>query len=197
MKLIGLCGRSGSGKGVFAQCAMNSGIKVLDCDKIYQELVSRPTPCLYEIAEHFGEDSILNGSLNRRYLAPIVFSSKSKLELLNKITHKYITAEIDNILSSANHEDIYILDAPTLFESGLNVKCLHIVAVISDDENCIKRIIARDNISIEEAFSRLNSQYSADFLARNCDIIIYNNSTLEEYKMKCIDVINKLKGNSL
>lgn len=193
MRVIGLCGRSGSGKSQLCKIAMKHGIKVVDCDKVYRELVSYKSDCLLEIAEHFGNDVIKNSALDRRYLAPIVFSDQNKLNLLNKITHKHITAEIKNIFSNFSNSDIVILDAPTLFESGLNSICDFIIAVVADDSVAIQRIVKRDNISEAEAIARLSNQKTISFFDENCDCVIHNNSTLEDFEKEAEKLIRRMK----
>ncbi len=196
MRLIGLCGRSGSGKSSFSQLAESFGIKTIDCDAVYKEMVSRPSECLDELRAAFGDGIIKDGGLNRRVLAPIVFSDKSKLELLNKITHKHITAKVKSILLSLEKESVVLLDAPTLFESDLNKECHGIIAVVCDDETSIKRIMCRDNLTRDDAIARLSNQKSLEFYYNNCNYIVENNGTQEEFKQNAVKVIKKLKeGN--
>ncbi len=195
MRLIGLCGRSGSGKGIFCKAALEQGLKVIDCDAVYKELVSRRSDCLLEIALHFGGEVIKNDSLDRRYLAPIVFSDKEKLALLNKITHKHISNEVMSILSHCDGSDTVILDAPTLFESGLDEKCDLIVAIIAPDNESVKRIVMRDGISEEEAYSRLSNQPTTDFLVENSDFVIYNDSSLDEFISGSRELIKMITEN--
>lgn len=192
MRLIGLCGRSGSGKGVFCETASELGLRVIDCDTVYKELVSRPSECLLEIARHFGNEVIRDGALDRRYLAPIVFSDKEKLTLLNNITHKHILNEVFTIINSCNEDDTVLLDAPTLFESGLDASCDQIVAIIAPDEQSVARIVLRDGISEEEARRRLSNQPTIDFLIENSDLVIYNDSSLESFKNASYEAIKTL-----
>ena len=195
MRLIGLCGRSGSGKGVFCQVALEQGLKVIDCDAVYKALVSRKSDCLLEIAAHFGDEVIKNDSLDRRQLASIVFSDKEQLDLLNKITHKHIIDEVFRIISSFDDSDIVILDAPTLFESGLDSKCDQIVAIIAPDDQIIARITSRDGITESEARSRLSNQLSIDFLVENSDLVIYNDSSLDEFNKGSYELIKMIMEN--
>lgn len=192
MRLIGLCGRSGSGKGVFCETASELGLRVIDCDTVYKELVSRPSECLLEIARHFGNEVIRDGALDRRYLAPIVFSDKEKLTLLNNITHKHILNEVFAIINSCNEDDTVLLDAPTLFESGLDTSCDQIVAIIAPDEQSVARIVLRDGISEEDARRRLSNQPTIDFLIENSDLVIYNDSSLESFKNASYEAIKTL-----
>ena len=197
MRLIGLCGRSGSGKGMFCKTAEENGFFVIDCDKVYKDLVSYPSECLLEIAENFGKEVIKDGALDRRYLAPIVFSDSEKLDLLNKITHKYITSEVHKIISEVPEDSFVVLDAPTLFESGMNESCDLIIGVVASDELCISRIVARDNISVQEAEARLSKQLTVEKIIEYSDCVIYNDSTPEDMKNASLSLVNDVKEGSV
>lgn len=194
MRIIGLCGRSGSGKGSFANVASENGFYVIDCDAVYREMVSQYSDCLKEIESHFGESVIENGALNRKKLASVVFADKEKLSLLNKITHKHIIAEVRHILSELDEDSYVIIDAPTLFESGANEICDMIVGVIADDAACIGRITSRDSITEEQAVSRLSNQLTNDFIIENSDYIIYNDSAYDEFLKASQEVLKTIKA---
>lgn len=192
MRLIGLCGRSGCGKSYFSSLAVKEGILVIDCDAVYKNLVSYRSECLKELEQAFGSEIIENNALNRRALAPIVFSNPEKLKLLNDITHKHVENEMDNILKTENPH-IAIIDAPMLFESGIDKRCDIIIGIVANDDVCVKRIMERDNISQSQAVARLSNQKSIEFFYENCHIIIENQSTLEDYEKASLEVIKNLR----
>ncbi len=192
MRLIGVCGRSGCGKSVFCEMAQQKGFVVIDCDKVYRELVSKPTQCLKELEEAFGSDIIENNSLNRKKLANIVFNSAEKLQLLNEITHKHIINRVDEILSECKEDSSVLLDAPTLFESGIAERCELIIGITASDEICVSRIRERDNLTEPQAKQRLSNQKSIEFLAENCDIIIYNETSWDDFKTASEEVLKEL-----
>lgn len=197
MRLIGLCGRSGSGKSRFCDIAASCGIKVIDCDSVYREMVSKPSPCLSELEKEFGSGIINQNALDRKKLAEIVFSDPEKLNILNSVTHRHIKKEIGVILGSFDEADTVILDAPTLFESGLDSVCELIIGVVASDELCIERITARDGITVSEARARLDNQYSSEYIIENCDIIIYNDSAFSDYESAALEIVSSLKENKL
>ncbi len=191
MRVVGLCGRSGSGKSLFSRLASEMGAFVIDCDAVYRELVSYRSDCLSEIESAFGSDVVENDSLNRKKLAPIVFSNPEKLDTLNKITHRHILAEVGKRLTESDCR-LVILDAPTLFESGADAMCDTVVSVVADDETCISRITVRDAIDRDSALVRLNNQKSLDFLIENSDIVIYNDPDLADFETASREVIAEL-----
>ncbi len=192
MRLIGLCGRSGSGKSSFCEIAREFGIITVDCDALYREMVSRPSPCLAEIEKEFGRSVIENNALNRKKLAEIVFSDPEKLALLNRVTHMHIKERLFELLEALPEASTVVLDAPTLFESGLNEACQLVIAIVASRETELSRIKQRDSITEEQATARLSNQYSVDYIAENSDIIIYNDSSYSQFKADCESVIKEL-----
>jgi len=132
--------------------------------------------------------------LIRKKLGDIVFSDNKKLEQLNSICYPYIVAQIQKMISSATTlgaENI-LLDAPTLFESGCNKFCNKIVSVVSNKEQRIRRIIARDGLTKSQAENRIKSQLSEEFFRTHSDYIIENNGSIEDLKLNTLKVISKI-----
>ena len=187
MKIIGICGSSGSGKSYVCGLFAKYGIAHIDTDKLYREVtVKGGTACLKELTESFG-DEILdeNGELNRRALSKIVFegeNAREKRELLNSITHKHILIDTNALIEKYRQEGkrAVLVDAPLLFESGFNKICHFTICVTSPLEEKIQRIIARDKISESSAVLRLKAQKSDEELRALCDYEIDNSSTSDQ-----------------
>ena len=73
-----------------------------------------------------------------------------------------------------------IFDVPLLFESGLDKFCDKILVVISDYEIQLNRIVERDKIDRELAAKIIKSQMSNEERIKKADIVIENNSNLED-----------------
>ena len=128
-KIIGITGGSGGGKGAVCNILKSLGAHIIDTDVTYKNTIKKGMPALCEIKAAFGDGVILpNGELDRKSLAKIVFNSPDMLHKLNTITHKYITEEINKEIEKTK-EDIIIIDAPALFESGINNMCLCVIWV--------------------------------------------------------------------
>jgi len=187
-KIIGLTGPTGSGKSVAAFIAKGMKIRVIDCDKVARTAVKKGSDGLKALTDVFGM-CILNkdGTLNRKDLARRAFASKENTELLNKTIFPYITELVNKQIKGK----LVLLDAPTLFESGINSICDVTVAVLSDRETRLERIMARDNISKEFALLRINAGKPDEFYRKRADYIIYNNGNLLEYKKEMVEIFNK------
>lgn len=186
-KIIGLTGPTGAGKSSACAICKELGIKHIDCDIIARKATEKGGEGLLAVVKAFGED-ILNadGTLNRKALAEKAFKDADSTDLLNKtllpIIHKMVLNEIDC--------DRVLLDAPTLFESGVNEICHKTVAVLADREIRLKRILSRDNITTEQALLRINAGKTDDFYKEKCDFVIYNNADEHTFKN---DFLNLLK----
>lgn len=200
MKIIGLCGGSGSGKGTVADLLSLYGIMSIDTDAVYHEITSHKTSCLDEIAESFGAGVISkDGSLNRKELAKIVFSGEDamvKRSLLNRISHKHVWDKTKEIISNlkTGGAEFVIIDAPLLFESGFNKECDFIIAVTADIDIRIERIIKRDGIDKNAATLRIKSQLPDNYLIENADFHIDNSGSFEELEKQIGNLINQLKS---
>ena len=187
MIIIGLTGPTGAGKSSLTPVAENRGYKVIDCDKTARQAVEKGTKGLMALVNTFGEDILFSdGSLNRKTLAEKAFSTPEKTELLNKTLLPFIT---ELVLKECEGDKI-LLDAPTLFESGLDAKCTATIGVLADRETRLERIKSRDNISEVEALTRINAGKTEDFYKKNADYIIYNNGDPLEFQKEFKDILS-------
>lgn len=190
MIIIGLTGPTGAGKSSLTPVAEKLGYKVIDCDKTARQAVKKGTEGLMALVRTFGEDILLpDGSLNRKALAQKAFSTPQKTELLNKTLLPFIT---ELVLKECDGDKV-LLDAPTLFESGLNLKCTATVGVLADRKTRLARIKIRDNISEVEALIRINAGKTDEFYKENADYIIYNNGECPEFQREFEVILSRYK----
>lgn len=175
MVKLGLTGPTGAGKSTVAHLLEQNGIPLVDADAIARTVTEKGSPVLSALADTFGNDILFpDGSLDRRALAAVAFSSKENTEKLNAVTHPAILARIRRALAEAAG-DAVILDAPLLFETGLDALCDHTAAIVADEAVRLARITARDGISEEAAKKRMAVQPDTAFYAARADILLYNN----------------------
>lgn len=195
MKIIGMCGGSGAGKGYVCGVFATRGIPSIDTDGIYHAMTSGPSPCLSELTAHFGAGILqADGSLDRRALSAIVFApdGAEKLKLLNAITHKYIKTETEKEIERCRAEGCpaVIVDAPALFESGFDRMCDLVVGVFAPYETRISRIMARDGLSRERAEARLAKQIPDSELIPRCHYCIHNGG--EDVERQVDDILKDI-----
>lgn len=195
--VVGLTGQTGAGKSTVSQIFSENGFAVINADIVAREVMEKDSPCLAEVAESFGSEVIDDsGNLDRKKLAAIVFTDKSKLEMLNSVTYPFITKEILNKINtfSGMGNSFILLDAPTLFESGADKFCDIIISVIADAEIREQRIISRDNLTREQAHNRMNSQSDEEFFVSHSDYIINNNGTPENACKIAEEIADKIRS---
>ena len=128
----------------------------------------------------------VNGTLNRAALAALVFgqseTSRTKLALLNRITHKYVTEKIRARLKEEERRGTpaVLVDTPALFESEFDKSCDCTVALLATPETRRKRIMERDSLSGEKADQRILAQPSDDFYIQRSDFVIRNTGSEKE-----------------
>ena len=192
MKVIGMCGGSGAGKGTVCSIFAELGIKSIDTDKLYHDIISRDSECTLELISFFGDSVYAAPGIDRRALRDIVFSSEENLAQLNMITHKHILAQVRSIINSERCAEGIIIDAPLLFESGFDKECDTTVCVLADEEIRIKRIIQRDGLTPDAARRRIASQIQNAELIKRCEYSIENNSTEEELRENIAELYKKM-----
>ena len=198
MKVIGLCGGSGSGKGTVAEIFSVFGIPSVDTDRVYHELTSKKSECLDALVLEFGDGIICEeGSLDRKKLADLVFGDGQaaiKRQRLNGITHKFVLDRTREMLSEFESlgAKAALVDAPLLFESGFDRECDVIIAVVADMDVRIERIMARDGISKNSATLRVKTQLPDDYLKSRADYVINNSGTLDTVEKAVCEVAEKI-----
>ena len=198
MKIIGLCGGSGSGKGTVASLFAERGVLHIDTDRVYHRLTSGKSPCLDELCGLFGEGILsADGALDRRALSEIVFSERGSeaRAMLNSISHRHVLAEVRRIIKDAEGKyPAVIVDAPLLFESGFDEECDLVVAVTAKREHRIQRIISRDNITLEAAERRIEAQIGDSELILRADFVITNDTDVESLKGAVDEILTKINA---
>lgn len=192
IKIIGLTGMSGAGKSTICEVFRRRGFSVTDCDRIARE-VAQDRDFLNELQSRFPL-KVLNedGSLDRAATAKAIFGDDGKRKLYDQIIFPYIIYKIIREIRSADGD--VLLDAPTLFDAGLEIICTATVGVTASPEICVKRITERDGITPERAAERLSAQYGEEFFYEHCDHIIENNGTIEELIERAERITDNLKG---
>lgn len=193
---VGLTGTSGSGKTTVCGILRENGCMIINSDKIAREVTQKGSSCLVELQNEFGAEIICaDGTLNRRKLGEIAFSSRELTDKLNAVTHPYILKRIESMISKYKScgAEIIILDAPQLFEAKADKYCDCIAAVIADKSTAQSRIVKRDNIDEKSAENRLSRAHDEHYFTERADYIINNNAGLEALKESTLCLLCKIR----
>lgn len=195
-KIYILTGGIGTGKSSVAKFFEQLGAQIINADTLAREVVKKGLPAYRNILEKFGKDILLpDGEIDRKKLGSIVFSDQEKRKLLESIVHPEIQkkSKEEFIKAVEKNTKVIIYECPLFFETGLNkFGFKKIITVTSSHENILKRIIQRDKITEIEAQKRINSQLSTEQKISQSDIVIENNSSLEDLCKKITKIYNNL-----
>jgi dephospho-CoA kinase len=194
MKLIGLTGNIASGKSKISEYLKSKGFKIIDADSIGKSVLSFNN-IKNKLVRTFGKDILENdGSINRRELGKIVFSSKENLKKLNRITLPVLTKLIKKKISELKRKKVKyaILDAAILIEANWHKLVDEVWVVYTDPEIQLERLIKRENYSIEEAKNRINAQLSIEEKLKYADKIINNSYDWERTKEQIDNILKEI-----
>jgi dephospho-CoA kinase len=190
MLKIGLTGGIGCGKSAVSDIFAGFDIPVIDADIIAHDLVNSNPDVLREITDAFGQDILsLDGTLNRKKLAKIVFNQKKNKQQLEQILHPKVQVEASrqlHQLETAKQPPAYvILTVPLLIEANYQSFIDRILVVVADEETRIQRVQERDRRSLIDIRSIINNQISDEQRLKSADDVIENNS---DFKILALQV---------
>ena len=186
--IIGLTGGIVGGKSTVASMFKDLGAKIIDADKLGHSVILPDKPAWKKIVKIFGKDILRNDlTVDRGKLGKIVFTNQALLKKLNEITHSEITKMIKKEINSEinkthNQEKILIIDAALIYEAKIDKLMDKIIVVYIDEDEQIKRLVMRNNLSKEEALQRIKSQMPMKEKVKMADYVIDNNSSLDKTK---------------
>ena len=181
--IIGITGGTGCGKTTALQVFGELGGVILDCDEIYHYLLTTDQALLNDIQNRF-PGTVSHGELNRKELGKIVFGDKNALYDLNTITHQAVRQEVLRLMDGEKRH--IAIDAIGLFEGGLSPLCDCTVAITAPEDSRVQRLVQREGISEEYARARIQAQRPQKEFVALCDHHLQNNTTQEDFRVKCL-----------
>ncbi len=198
MLRVGLTGSIGVGKSFVAAVFAELGCYVLDADQTAREVVAKKTPGLRAVVEAFGEGILREDeTLDRARLGAIVFADESKRALLNSILHPFIFAAQDEQLRRWERQDplgIGVIDAALMIESGGYTRFDKLIVVHCRPEIQLQRLIARDNLTCEEAERRIAAQMPQAEKLRYADYRIDSSDGFDGAREQTENVYHQLRA---
>jgi dephospho-CoA kinase len=173
MLVVALTGGIGSGKSTVAQNFAELGALVVDADQLARMVIERGTEGFAEVLLRFGEEIILNGDIDRKKLAEIVFSDEIARKDLEAIIHPRVQAMFAEAVADLDHDDILIYEIPLLVETGAAEKFDFVITVESDIELRKARLLKK-GLYISQIEKRIASQASESSREAVADAVIRN-----------------------
>ncbi len=202
MRLIGLTGGIGTGKTTVSNYLSKTyQFPIWDADIYAREAVQPGSSILEGIVERYGKNILLpNGGLNRGQLGEIVFNDKNELRWLEQEIHPYVRhcfqqniqhfvvknaeSRYNTSIHLASHQttDEYptaVLVIPLLFEAKMTDLVTEIWVIYAPPQQQIERLMKRDCLTQQQAYTRINHQMSLEEKCQKADVVVDNSSTLE------------------
>ena len=170
---VAICGGIGSGKSTICQMFAERGAAVYDSDSRAKALMNESAGLREALIAAFGDECYEGNTLNRSYLASIVFDSEEQLAKLNSIVHPAVKADF-LAWAEVQDGDYCILETAILFESGFDALVDKKVAILAPQPLRVMRAMERDGATKEQIEARIKAQMSDDELMRRCDLAIVN-----------------------
>ena len=181
--ILGLTGGTGAGKSTVLQIVEEMGGSVLDCDRVYNQLLDENNAMRLEIRRTFRGAFSVDGTLDRKKLGAEVFSNRDQMAKLNGIVYRYLLPVLEEQIASVK-EGLCAVDAVNLIESGIDRLCDATIAVTAPMEMRVRRIMARDDIPEQYARMRIFAQKSDEYYRGKCDYELNNVSDTPELFLK-------------
>ena len=191
---LGITGGPATGKSLVARGFSRLGAALIDADVIAREVVEPGTRVFKAVVRAFGQSVLRpDGTLDRKALGRIVFADYERLAELTALTHPEILRIIRARIAALKEEDsvpLIVVDAPLLFESGLDADMDKVAVVFVEEDEQVRRLMARNGVDRKSALRLIESQMPLEEKKARADFIIDNNGTPEE-TLKQVEEIYK------
>jgi dephospho-CoA kinase len=187
---IGLTGGIASGKSTVAQRFVELGIPVIDADESSRTVVASGQPGLAELTKRFGEGILTaDGELDRRALRNLVFADPQLRRELEAILHPLIRVDMKHRASAAAGPYL-VMAIPLLVESGSQGQVDRILVVDVDEDVQLRRVMARDSTTLEQARAILAAQAPRAARLKAADDVIVNSGTISDLR-RAVDALHE------
>ena len=174
MLKIGVTGGIGAGKSTVCKLFEVIGIPVYYADDRAKLLMQKDAALIAEITATFGDQSYVDGQLNRSYLSEKVFKDTLQLQKLNALVHPAVRKDVLRWVNDQKNVSYVIQEAALLFESGGYKQLDKMITVHAALEDRIKRLKERDNSTDEQIAARMRHQMQDEEKMRLADFVVYN-----------------------
>jgi dephospho-CoA kinase len=192
MLLVALTGNYGMGKSTVLSLFRKFGVSTLDADTIVVSLLKRKE-ILEKMRQLMGKTVFnINGSLNKKRVAGIIFKNPSLRRSLEDILHPLVFERIRDLADKINvHDKILIIAAPLVYERRYENSFNRIIVVHTTEEIALYRL-GKKKVSRKDALLRLKTQLPIEQKMKRADFLIDNSGTLSKTKEQVEKLYRKL-----
>lgn len=188
--LIALTGGIASGKTAVSDLFAALGVPVLDTDQIARDVVAPGMPALQALVKTFGSEILdSTGKLDRKRMRERVFAHPEERARLEAITHPAIREELAARAARAGGPyQVHVI--PLLVEGSRADDYDRVLLVDCPEEDQIKRLVARDDTTVDQARAILAAQATREQRLAAADDVIVNTGTIEDLK-RFVDTLHR------
>jgi dephospho-CoA kinase len=200
VRRVALTGGIATGKSHVRSRFETLGVPTIDADTLAREAVAPGTPGLREVVRRFGTDICdSTGTLDRKKLGAIIFADADARHALEAIIHPFVREMTDTWFASLDpvRHPLAIADIPLLFEGGRERDFDKIVVVACDPASQLRRLMARDGISEDDAQLRVAAQLPLEEKAARADYVIRTDGTFDDTDRQVWQVFDQLQSASV
>ncbi len=184
MIVIGLTGGIASGKSTAAEQLRKNGAHVIDADRVGHRVYEPGSPGFQKVVNEFGHDLVnTDGTINRQVLGGKVFGDPAQMKRLTDIAWPEIrrmAAEEIEAERARGTTKVVVLEAAVLIEAEWTDLVDEVWVVYVKPEVARDRLMARNNLTAEQAQARIDSQLSNKERLALADVKIDNSESVEE-----------------
>lgn len=168
-------GNIGSGKTTVCKQFEQLGIPVFNSDLAARKAEKNPL-IMAKLLEIINSDVMVDGVIDRNKMRSIIFNDKEKLSKINALIGPYVIEHFNEFVKAqeALGHKMVMLESAMIFETGYDKNFDLIITVVADKDSRIKRVMERDNLTLELVEAKMNNQFSDDYKVENSHYVIVN-----------------------
>ena len=194
-KTIAITGGIGSGKSTFCSKLKEKGFKIHSSDEQVAKIYKNPEKKFVTYLRTIGlSKSISKKNIDKKIISKIIFENKQIRKKLELYIFKIVRKKRSDFIKQEKQKKtkLIFIDIPLLFENNLEKQFNKIISIIASKRVRLKRLKKTRKMT-ENQFKNITRSQTSDVIRKKkSDYVIYNNSTLKDYKIKINKLISKL-----
>ena len=194
-KTIAITGGIGSGKSTFCSKLKEKGFKIHSSDEQVAKIYKNPEKKFVTYLCNIGlSKSISKKNIDKKIISKIIFENKQIRKKLELYIFKIVRKKRSDFIKKEKQKKtkLIFIDIPLLFENSLEKQFHKVISIIASKQTRLKRLKKTRKMSETQFKNIIRSQTSDIIRKKKSDYVVYNNSTLKDYKTKINKLINKL-----
>lgn len=182
----GICG----GKSTMCKYIESKGYSVFYSDNIAKDLIKINSKLRKMLINEFGEETFINGKYNTKHVANIVFNDEKRLNGLDNIFKPFMDSTFDMLCRVNSDKDVIFYESALIHKHGKEKDFDYIIDAFVFGNVAIDRLMKRNNLTLDEARARMQSQINPCEISVGSNISI--NTGFDNWEEKVDEVLTNL-----